>query len=356
MLFRQLFDLETSTYTYLLADESTKEAVLIDPVLEEVERDLAFVRELGLTLRCALDTHVHADHVTALGALRERTGCITILSERAGSGYADRLVKEGDRIEFGSRSLEVMETPGHTSGCVTYVLDDRSMAFTGDALLVRGTGRTDFQEGDPHLLYRSIREKIFALPDACLLYPGHDYKGRTGTSVAEERAFNPRVGGEKSEAEFVAIMETLGLAAPKKIDVAVPANLHCGMPSAAHASAEPRPERDWAPVVVSAGDIPEVPPEWVASRVGQVRVVDVREPDEWSGPLGHIAGAELVPLSKVADVATRWDPGEPVVLLCRSGGRSGKAALGLIERGFAKVASMKGGMTRWNASRLPVER
>jgi sulfur dioxygenase len=228
MLFRQLFDPESSTYTYLLADEATREAVLIDPVLEQTERDVALLRELDLKLVYALDTHVHADHVTSLGALRERVGCQTVLSARAGVGCADLAVKDGDRLRFGGHELEVRETPGHTDGCLTYVLGDESMAFTGDALLIRGSGRTDFQQGDARTLYRSVHEKIFSLPDTALLYPGHDYKGRTVTSVGEEKRLNPRLGGGKSEAEFADIMANLQLAYPRKIDVALPVNLACG--------------------------------------------------------------------------------------------------------------------------------
>jgi sulfur dioxygenase len=228
MWFRQLFDPESSTYTYLLADEDARVAVIIDPVLEQLERDLQLIAELDLELVYALDTHVHADHVTGLGKLRERTGAKTVLSERAGVGCADILVKEGDRIRFGSCELQVRETPGHTNGCVTYVTDDHTMAFTGDALLIRGSGRTDFQQGDAHLLYHSVHEKIFTLPDACLLYPGHDYKGRTVSSVGEEKKHNPRLGDGRTEAEFVEIMSKLQLAYPKKIDVALPANLQCG--------------------------------------------------------------------------------------------------------------------------------
>ncbi|UJR84025.1 MBL fold metallo-hydrolase [Sandaracinus amylolyticus] len=354
MLFRQLFDLESSTYTYLLADEDTREAVLIDPVLEQVERDLSLVRELDLRLVYVLDTHVHADHVTGAGAVRERTGAKSVLSERSGAGCADVFVKEGDVIRFGRHALEVRETPGHTNGCLTYVTADHAMAFTGDALLVRGSGRTDFQQGSPHTLYHSVHEKIFSLPDACLLYPAHDYKGRTVTSVAEEKRFNPRLGGGKSEPEFVDIMEHLQLAYPKKIDVAVPANLHCGLPEPAHA--EPASGQAWAPVETSAGGIPEVTPEWVASNRSAARVVDVREPIELSSELGHIPGVEHVPLAAVPSVARRWSRDRPIVLVCRSGGRSGKAALQLREMGFRDVASIRGGMTAWNAAKLPIER
>lgn len=228
MLFRQLFDQETCTYTYLLADEQSREAVLIDPVLEQIERDLTLVTELHLKLVYALDTHVHADHVTALGTLRERSGAKTVVSAKAGSGCPDLLVRDGDEIRFGACTLQVRETPGHTSGCVTYVLGDQSLAFTGDALLIRGCGRTDFQQGSAQALYRSVRDRIFSLPPGCLLYPAHDYKGRTVTTVAEELEHNPRLGTGKSVEDFVDIMAHLKLAYPKRMDEAVPLNLACG--------------------------------------------------------------------------------------------------------------------------------
>jgi sulfur dioxygenase len=229
MIFRQLFDAETSTYTYLLADEDSREAVLIDSVREQVERDLQILSELGLELRYSLETHVHADHVTGAATLRARTGCRTVVSRRGGAPCADVQVDDGDRLPFGARWLEVRATPGHTDGCVTYVLDDRSKAFTGDTLLIRGCGRTDFQQGDARLLWRSVHEKVFTLPDECLLYPGHDYKGRTVTSVGEEKRHNPRLGGARTVEEFVALMEGLGLPPPKRIAEAVPANQNCGV-------------------------------------------------------------------------------------------------------------------------------
>ncbi len=230
MLFRQLFDLATSTYTYLLADEETREAVIIDPVLEQVDRDAQLIQELGLRLVYALDTHVHADHVTGSGSLANRLGSKVVLGERSGVGYADLLVKDGDRVPFGRHHLEVRETPGHTDGCLTFVTDDRRMAFTGDALLIRGCGRTDFQQGNSRALYASVHEKIFSLPDTTLIYPGHDYKGRTCSSVGEEKRFNPRLGEGKGLDEFVEIMAGLHLAPPEQIAVAVPANLLCGVP------------------------------------------------------------------------------------------------------------------------------
>ncbi|MDQ3031199.1 MAG: MBL fold metallo-hydrolase [Myxococcota bacterium] len=355
MLFRQLFDLESSTYTYLLADEETREAVIIDPVLEQVDRDLGLIDELGLRLVYALDTHVHADHVTGVGTIRERTGAKGVLSERAGVGCADVYVKQEDRLRFGRHDLEVRETPGHTSGCVTYVTGDHAMAFTGDALLVRGTGRTDFQQGDARALYRSVHEQILSLPDGCLLYPAHDYKGRTVTSVLEEKTHNPRLGGGRTEPEFVETMANLKLAYPKKIDIAVPANLQCGIARGAPIG-DADVARDWAPVEVSPGGIPEVTAEWVAANIGSARLIDVREPHELTGELGHIPGVELVPLATVERAARTWDREQPVIAVCRSGGRSGKAALQLHGLGIPRTASMRGGMIAWNERGLPVAR
>jgi len=356
MLFRQLFDPETSTWTYLLADEHTREAVLIDPVLEQVERDLTLLRELELTLRYAADTHVHADHVTGAGTLRERTGARTVLSERGGTGRPDLLVKQGDRVPLGRYALEVRETPGHTDGCVSYVVRDdaRTLVFTGDALLIRGSGRTDFQQGDARTLHRSVTTQLFTLPDDALVYPGHDYKGRTVSTIGEEKRHNPRLGGGRSADEFAAIMAALVLAQPKQIDRAVPANLQCGVPSGLRADGERPVERAWAPVERTAGGVSELTAEWLAAHAGTVRLVDVREPAEFIGPLGHVAGAELVPLATVEQSAAPWDRARPLVVVCRSGGRSAKAALALEALGFTRVASLRGGMTRWNELALPV--
>ncbi len=351
MLFRQLFDPESSTYTYLLADSESREAVIIDPVRDQVERDAQFIDELGLKLVYVLDTHVHADHVTAAGLLRRRFGAKTVASVRGGPGCADLLVDHGAEIRFGKHALEVRATPGHTDGCVTYVSDDRAMAFTGDALLIRGCGRTDFQQGDPRRLYASVHDQIFSLPDGALLYPGHDYKGRTVTTVGEEKAYNARLGGGKSEAEFVTIMNGLRLANPKKIDEALPANLRCGLSPEESVSGEPPPERAWAPIVRSATGVPEVTPEWVLAHLGEFRVIDVREPHEL--PSGVITGAENVPLAGVGEHATRWDPSIAVVTVCRSGGRSGRAALELEALGIRRVASMAGGMLAWQGKGLP---
>ncbi|MFT4623216.1 MAG: sulfur dioxygenase [Myxococcota bacterium] len=228
MFFRQLFDRTSCTYTYVLADTATREAVIIDPVDELIERDAQLLTEWGLTLTHILETHMHADHVTGGGLLRERTGAKTVVGANAGADCADVKADHGHRVRFGRHALEVRETPGHTSGCVTFVEHDAGMAFTGDALLVRGCGRTDFQQGSATTLYASVHEQILSLPDATRLFPAHDYKGRTMTTVAEEKSHNPRLGGDRTVEEFVEIMDNLGLADPKMLHIAVPANLACG--------------------------------------------------------------------------------------------------------------------------------
>ncbi|XP_051901500.1 persulfide dioxygenase ETHE1, mitochondrial isoform X1 [Pristis pectinata] len=227
LLFRQLFEKVSSTYTYLLADAQTKDAIIIDPVLEEVSRDSKLIQELGLKLLYAVNTHCHADHVTGSGLLKSIIpGCRSVISKDSGA-KADIWISEGDTINFGNFHLKARSTPGHTDGCLTYVLNDESMAFTGDALLIRGCGRTDFQQGCSRTLYQSVHEKILTLPPHCLLYPAHDYTGQTVTTVEEERKHNPRL--TKSQDEFVAIMDNLNLPRPAQIDIAVPANLRCGI-------------------------------------------------------------------------------------------------------------------------------
>lgn len=228
MLFRQLIDSESSTYTYLLADRQTKEAVLIDAVLEHVDRDLKLLDELGLRLVYVLDTHVHADHVTASGTLARRTGARSVAG-RHGAPCVDIQVEKGDQLQFGHHKISVLETPGHTDNSVSYRVGDR--VFTGDALLVRGCGRTDFQNGDPAQLYHSITQVLFSLPDETLVFPAHDYRGHTMTTIGEEKRHNPRVAG-KSEAEFIELMHNLDLSFPKKIMEAVPKNLTCGLGTA----------------------------------------------------------------------------------------------------------------------------
>jgi glyoxylase-like metal-dependent hydrolase (beta-lactamase superfamily II) len=351
VIFRQLFDPQSSTYTYLLADPATRQAVLIDPVFEQARRDVALVEELGPKLLWTLDTHVHADHVTGAWLLRERLGSRIAIGAASGAEGADRYIKTGERVEFGKRHLEARATPGHTGGCLTYVLDDRSMAFTGDTVLIRGCGRTDFQQGSARTLYRSVREQIYSLPDACLIYPAHDYRGLTSSSVGEEKRYNPRLGEAVGEGDFVGYMENLGLAHPQQMDAAVPANLKCGRPGEAHALAD---LPDWAPLTYTFAGIWELNPTWLEENARAVQIVDVREADEFNGPLGHVEGARLVPLGALATRARELDAEVPIVTVCRSGARSAQATVLLKKAGFGKVANLAGGMLRWRAQRFPV--
>jgi sulfur dioxygenase len=230
MIFRQLFEPQSSAYTYLIGCEETGEAALIDPVLETVERDLALLEQLGLTLKYTIETHIHADHVTGAARLRELTGSKAAVPEKSVAAHVDVQLREGDAIEIGPLTLEPFYTPGHTDDHHVYLLRsaDGARVFTGDALMIDGCGRTDFQNGDAATLYRSVHEKIFALADDTLVYPGHDYQQRRVSTVAQERARNPRLGGGKTVNEFVAIMRGLNLSRPMKMDVAVPANRACG--------------------------------------------------------------------------------------------------------------------------------
>jgi sulfur dioxygenase len=346
LLFRQLFDAASSTYTYLLGDSASRAAVIIDPVFEQAPRELALLSELGLQLCWSLDTHVHADHVTGAHLLRQQSGCRVALAATGGASGADRLLQHGDRVDFGQRYLIVRATPGHTSGCLSYVLDDQSRVFTGDCLLVRGCGRTDFQQGDARQMYASIHQQLFTLPDACLIYPGHDYNGLTVTSVAEERRYNPRLGGEVSADDFAGYMANLGLPHPKQMAIAVPANLRCGEP--AHASigaADAAPP--WARLRRTFGGLIEIDTQALHDVQDRVQLVDVREADEFSGPLGRIPGAVHIPLGELTARTAELERARPVVTVCRAGSRSARAVGMLRSAGFEQVANLAGGMLRW---------
>src|SRR5262245_15904732 len=226
MMFRQLFDQVSGTYSYLLASRPGGEALIIDPVLERVDRYLQLVKELDLRLVKAVDTHLHADHITGLGALRDRTHCITVMGEQTKADVVSMRLGEGDKLTIEGLALDVIYTPGHTDDSYSFVMPDR--VFTGDTLLIRGTGRTDFQNGDPHQQYESIFGRLLKLPDATLVYPAHDYKGDTVSTIGEERAYNPRLQ-VKSIDEYVDLMNNLKLPNPKMMDVAVPANMKVGL-------------------------------------------------------------------------------------------------------------------------------
>lgn len=340
----QLFEAETSTYTYILADQKTKEAVIIDPVLETVDRDEKLLNEMGFKLKYILDTHVHADHVTGAGELRSRTNAKTCVSADAGVDCVDQPLQDGEEVQFGEFRVKAISTPGHTDSCMSYYCE--GMIFTGDALMIRSAGRTDFQQGSPEKLYRSITQKLYTLPSETEVYPGHDYRGFTKSSIALEKQHNPRIGVRRTQDEFVKIMNELKLANPKKIHEAVPANLLCG---------RKKDQKVFHPQMVDG--VPEITVEDLQRHAKQVRIIDVRRDEEFNNELGHIQGAELITLG--ADLmklfsSTKKD--EEIVFVCRSGARSANATAMAKEAGFTSVVNMQGGMIRWNEAGFPVER
>ncbi|MFW7380653.1 MAG: MBL fold metallo-hydrolase [Oligoflexus sp.] len=344
IIFYQLFEAQSSTYTYLLADPETKEAVLIDPVVENLERDIKWVHESGVKLKYVLDTHVHADHITAANELRQRLGVKTAVSSGSKVSCADILLEDGQELEFGQKTIRAITTPGHTDSCMSYYTE--GMVFTGDALLIRGCGRTDFQQGSSEKLYDSVHQKLFTLSDDTIVYPGHDYRGLTASTIGMEKKYNPRLGLDKTKADFVKIMAELKLANPKKIAEAVPANMACGKTSS---------DRVLNPQLVDG--VPEVSPAELARHKDQVRIIDVRRPEEFNNELGHIPGAELVTLGEdLSRFLRSSDRTQEIVFVCRSGGRSNQATVESQQLGYKKTVNLVGGMLRWNEENLPVER
>ena len=349
MIFRQLFVAVSSTYTYILGCEASREAVVIDSVFEQHGRDTALLRELNLKVKYSLDTHVHADHVTGAWRLKEAFNAPIVLSGEYHAQGVDIEATDGMVLSFGNYALTVRTTPGHTNGCLTYVTSDKAMAFTGDCLMIRGAGRTDFQSGDVHTMWHSIREKIFSLPDACLIYPGHDYLGRTVSTVAEEKRYNPRIGGDAREEDFVGYMQNLGLPHPKLLEIALPANLKCGEPGEEFVQGQ----ISWGPVTVTFAGIPELEPDWVARHLQDLYVLDVRSKPEYVGELGHIDGATLIPLDELRARIKEINTDKPIVTVCQSGKRSAMATQILLAAGFDRVANIPGGLIHWSRLALP---
>lgn len=348
-VFHQLFEPESSTYTYIIGDRETREAAIIDPVLETVDRDLKLIEELGLKLVYVLDTHVHADHITGAGEIRDRTGAKTAVSRMAKVSCVDVELEDGQELKIGNKVIRAIATPGHTDTCMTFSFE--GMVFTGDALLIRGCGRTDFQQGSSETLFKSVREKLFALPDDTVVYPGHDYRGLTSSTIGQEKAHNPRLGMKNSLADFKKIMAELKLAHPKKIQEALPANLACG---------RPRDSRVLHPQIVDG--IPEISCEDLLrhlpdAEAGKIQLIDVRRPDEFNNELGHVKGAKLVTLGpELTEFLEKGDRNQEIVFVCRSGGRSGTATAESIKLGYKKTINMVGGMIRWNEKKFEVER
>ena len=336
MIFRQLFEPVSGTYSYLLASRAGGEALIIDPVLEKVDRYLQLVRELDLHLVKAVDTHLHADHITGLGALRDRTHCITVMGEQSQVDVVSMRIADGDRLTIEGISLDVLYTPGHTDDSYSFRMGDR--LFTGDTLLIRGTGRTDFQNGDPRAQYESLFNKLLTLPDDTQVYPAHDYKGDTVSTIGEEKRFNPRLQ-VRSVDEYVDLMNNLHLPNPKMMDVAVPANLRQGLAQAEIA------RRGWA---VRAADA-----KALAGRCDIV-LVDLRERAERERH-GEIPGALHAPYPALAENIAPGGmlhelaaaTGKQLLFYCAFGERSAMAVQAAQDAGLTTARHIEGGMDAW---------
>jgi sulfur dioxygenase len=345
MIFRQLFDTTSSTYTYLIAGRHGGEALIIDPVLERVDRYIKLMEELDVKLVKAVDTHVHADHITGLGELRDRTRCITVMGEESGVDVVSSRVGDGSQIVIDGVALDAMHTPGHTSDSYSFLMGDR--VFTGDTLLIRGTGRTDFQNGNPVDQYDSIFNRLLNLPDEMLVYPAHDYKGDTVTTIGEERAFNPRLQVDSCD-EYVDIMNALNLPDPRMMDVAVPANLVMGLDQDA-------PDRA-AWTLDAEGVIRTVDS-------GRGMLVDLRETDERERD-GVIPGAVHAPYTNLSDHlqpdGLLWQlattSAKRIIFFCAYGERSAMAVEAARDAGLSGVAHMKGGIGAWKKADGPLRK
>lgn len=335
MAMHQLFDPDSSTYTYILADDTTLDAVIIDPVLEQRERDLKVLRDGNLKLKWILDTHVHADHVTGANALKIATGATSAVGEACGATGYDHPLNQGDVLTFGDERIDVIATPGHTPGSMSFVWRDK--VFTGDTLLIGGCGRSDFQNGDAHALYHSITGKLFALPDSTVVYPGHDYKGRTASSIGAERAANPRLAGTSEEA-FVELMAALNLPRPKRIDEAVPLNRMAGLLNETDAT--------WASIPVTQ----------LPAALGSDRALLVDLSDDIHFAQGHAPRAVPVKFDDYTRLGQLAAGCDKLYMICRSGRRSMLAARELASRGVHNVVNVAGGMHAWKEAGLEIVR
>jgi sulfur dioxygenase len=343
MIFRQLFDSTSGTYTYLLASRNGGEALIIDPVLEKVDRYLQLIRELDLKLVKAVDTHLHADHITGLGALRDRTQCVTVMGEQTHADIVSMRVAEGDRIEVEGLRLDVLYTPGHTDDSYSFLLPDR--VFTGDTLLIRGTGRTDFQNGDARAQYDSIFNKLLKLQDETLIFPAHDYKGDTVSTIGEEKLFNPRLQ-VKSMDVYAELMNNLNLPNPKMMDVAVPANMRVGL----HQQDIAR--KGWALTAAQAIALRERP---------DVVLIDLREKSE-RDKHGVIPGSRHAPYRDLQDGIGSggmlrglvMGSGKRLVFYCAFGERSAMAVQAAQDAGLRTACHIEGGIDAWKKADGPV--
>lgn len=343
MLFRQLFDNISSTYTYIVASRSSSEALIIDPVIDRVDQYIRLLDELDLKLVKAIDTHVHADHITGLGALRDRTKCITVMGEQASVDVVSVRVGDGDEIAIEGLALQVIYTPGHTDDSYCFLLPDR--VFTGDTLLIRGTGRTDFQHGDSHAQYDSIFNKLLTLPDDTLVFPGHDYKGETVSTIAEERAFNPRLQVESPDA-YAEIMANLNLPNPKLMDVAVPANQSVGLHQDELESRGLSLECHEAQAQLGSADS-----VLIDLRDTSERVRDGIIPSSVHAP--YSALAENVAEGGLLRVLAQ-STGKRLIFYCAYGERSAMAVETALQAGLANCCHIKGGIDAWKKTDGPI--
>ena len=341
MIFRQLFDSTSGTYSYLIASRPGAEALIIDPVLEKVDRYIQLLNELDLRLVKAVDTHLHADHITGLGALRDRTRCITVMGEQTKADVVSMRVSDGEKLEIEGVGLDVVYTPGHTDDSYSFVLPDR--VFTGDTLLIRGTGRTDFQNGDPKAQYNSIFNRLLKLPDQTLVYPAHDYKGETVSTIGEERRYNPRLQ-VKSIDEYVKLMNGLNLPNPKLMDVVIPANMRVGL------AQEEIAKRGWA-----------LTPQEAITAMGRpdVALIDLREARERERH-GQIPGAVHAPYPMLQEnlgrggVLHELAASKQLVFFCAFGERSAMAVQAAQDKGLTSTRHVHGGMAAWKAASGPL--
>jgi len=336
---KQMFDRSSCTYTYLLADPNTHEGAIIDAVEEQLDRDLKFIGELGIELLYIIETHIHADHVSSAGLLRQLTGAKIVYSQYAAVKSIDIEVKEGDVLPLGQYNIRAIRTPGHTNGCMSYYVD--GMAFTGDTLLIRGCGRTDFQQGNPKDLYNSITKKLFSLADDTIIYPGHDYNGNICSTIAEEKKWNPRIGLQKSLDDFIQIMNHLNLDLPAKINVAVPANESCGI--------------NFNPNVHISDDfsMSELYNIWQQENPDNL-IIDNRTKEEFIE--GHVPHSLNIPFGTELQHLEELKGFKHIYLYCHSGRRAQAALINLTKEGLENIICVShSGIPQWVAMDYPVE-
>jgi sulfur dioxygenase len=344
---KQMFDRDSCTYTYLLVDPKTHEGVIIDAVKEQLDRDLQCIEELGIELLYSIETHVHADHITSAGAIRQKTGAKIVYSHSAAIKSIDVELNDGDELKIGGHRIKAISTPGHTAACMSFYVE--GIVFTGDCLLIRGCGRTDFQQGSSEDLYHSITQKLFSLADETVVYPGHDYNGKTCSTITEEKQWNPRIGQDKSLDDFLLIMKNLNLALPKKINEAVPANTHCGI--------------NFRPDAYIHEDFPmvELHKIWLQQEgllerqlTNKLLIVDNRTEEEYSA--GHVPHSQNIPLGTESQHLQALQNYDHIYLYCHSGRRSQTVLTSLSILGLHTITCVShSGFPEWAAMGYPIE-